>query len=167
MDMDVGDDLILGWEWISSYDLRHLYVPRQVGLQSRTARLQLDLLPAALRPPIRALAVIGHGEFQRLLRQIERADAATIDPCMAQALRASPIPGPTGKTRDTRLSRWSTGWSRPVAADHTEIAALEGNAQRQAARACRRPGAMPVPPSLSAGPARTLRRRHGEAQRWH
>jgi hypothetical protein len=24
MDMDVGDDLILGWDWISSHDLRHL-----------------------------------------------------------------------------------------------------------------------------------------------
>ena len=26
MDMDVGDNLILGWDWISSHDLRHLYV---------------------------------------------------------------------------------------------------------------------------------------------
>jgi predicted aspartyl protease len=24
MDMDVGDDMILGWDWISSHDLRHL-----------------------------------------------------------------------------------------------------------------------------------------------
>jgi hypothetical protein len=24
MDMDMGDDLILGWDWISSHDLRHL-----------------------------------------------------------------------------------------------------------------------------------------------
>ena len=25
MDMDVGDDLILGWDWISSHDLQHLF----------------------------------------------------------------------------------------------------------------------------------------------
>ena len=31
MDMDVGDDLILGWDWISSHDLRHLYVDGRVG----------------------------------------------------------------------------------------------------------------------------------------
>jgi hypothetical protein len=32
MDMDVGDDLILGWDWISSYDLRHLYADGRVSL---------------------------------------------------------------------------------------------------------------------------------------
>lgn len=53
MDMDVGDDLILGWDWISIHDLRYLYVPSQIYLQSGTARLQLDLLPAAFRPPLR------------------------------------------------------------------------------------------------------------------
>ncbi len=25
MDMDVGDDLILGWDWISSHDLQNLF----------------------------------------------------------------------------------------------------------------------------------------------
>ena len=30
MDIDVGDDLILGWDWISSHDLRHLYVDCRV-----------------------------------------------------------------------------------------------------------------------------------------
>ena len=25
MDMDVGDDLILGWDWLSGHDLNHLY----------------------------------------------------------------------------------------------------------------------------------------------
>lgn len=86
--------------------------------------------------------MIGHCESRRLLRQIERADDAPIDPCAAQALRASSTPATTGP----RLR--SSGWSRPVAADHTELAALE-DAQRQAARARRRRGAMPAP--LSAG----------------
>ena len=34
MDMDVGDDLILGWDWISSHYLRHLFVAGQVSLLS-------------------------------------------------------------------------------------------------------------------------------------
>ena len=34
MNMDVGDDLILGWEWISSHDLRNLYVDGRVSLLS-------------------------------------------------------------------------------------------------------------------------------------
>ena len=49
MDMDVGDDLILGWDWISSHDLRHLYVDGRVSLWSGHALLQLDLLPASAR----------------------------------------------------------------------------------------------------------------------
>ena len=48
MDMDVGDDLILGWDWISSHDLRHLYADGH--LRSGPALLQLDLLPASARP---------------------------------------------------------------------------------------------------------------------
>ncbi len=32
-DMDVGDDLILGWDWISSHDLQHLFQAGQVGLR--------------------------------------------------------------------------------------------------------------------------------------
>ena len=61
MDMDVGDDLILGWDWISSHDLRHLYVDGRVSLRSGPALLQLDLLPAGVRPAARTLSVIGHG----------------------------------------------------------------------------------------------------------
>ena len=49
MDMDVGDDLILGWDWISSHDLQHLFQAGQVGLLSGPERLQLALLPSAAR----------------------------------------------------------------------------------------------------------------------
>ena len=50
MDMDVGDDLILGLEWILSHDLRQLFVAGQISLLSWQELLQLDLLPAAARP---------------------------------------------------------------------------------------------------------------------
>ena len=55
MDMDVGDDLIFGWDWISSHDLRHLYVDGRVSLLSGPAMLQLALLPADVRPAARTL----------------------------------------------------------------------------------------------------------------
>ncbi len=34
MDMDVGEDLILGWDWISSHDLQNLFQAGHVGLRS-------------------------------------------------------------------------------------------------------------------------------------
>ena len=50
MDMDVGDDLILGWNGISSHGLRHLYIAGRVSLRSGPALLrQLDL-PALAGP---------------------------------------------------------------------------------------------------------------------
>ena len=50
MDIDVGDDLILGWDWISSHDLHHLFVDGRVSIWSCPELLQLDLLCAAARP---------------------------------------------------------------------------------------------------------------------
>ena len=136
MDMDVGADLILGWDWISSHDLRHLYADGQVCLRSGPALLQLDLLPASARPAARALSVISHGEFRRLLRQIERESPVVADTPPAQ------IPPPTPAT----LHR-STGWSRPLHADHAELAAVEAAAV-QAARARRHPGRPPESPCV-------------------
>ena len=49
MDIDVGDDIILGWDWISIHDLRNVYVNGHVILRSGPAQLQLDLLPAEAR----------------------------------------------------------------------------------------------------------------------
>ena len=131
MDMDVGDDLILGWDWISSHDLRHLYADGQVSLRSGPALLQLALLPASARPAARTLSVIGHGEFRRLLRHIERAEPET--PKVLPVATATSPPPPL---------RRSTGWSRPVHADHAELAAIEAAtllaARTAAARASRR-----------------------------
>ncbi len=38
MDMDVGTDLILGWDWISSHNLQHLFQAGQVGPQHSVRR---------------------------------------------------------------------------------------------------------------------------------
>jgi hypothetical protein len=65
MDMDVGADLILGWDWISSHNLHHFYADGQVRLRSGPALLQLDLLPASACPKAHALSVINHGAFRR------------------------------------------------------------------------------------------------------
>ncbi len=47
MNMDVGDNLIPSWDWISSHDLRQLYADGRVCLLSGSEQLQLKLLPRA------------------------------------------------------------------------------------------------------------------------
>ena len=143
MDMDVGDDLILGWDWISSHDLRHLFQVGQVGLRSGPAQLQLDLLPAAARSASSALStVIGHGEMRRLLRQIDQDG-----PAAESALNTTVAMAPAAEIQGPAESRSSTGWSRPMQADHAELAAREA-AERLAAHERRRHGRPdhPTPP---------------------
>jgi hypothetical protein len=130
MDMDVGADLILGWDWISSHDLRHLYVDGRLSPRSGHALLQLDLLPTSARPATRTLSVIGHGEFRRFLRQIERGIPAVAD------TPPPPIPPPA-------TLRPSTGWSRPLHADHAELAAVEATAARMTGTATYRSPSLP------------------------
>ena len=77
MDLGIGDDLILGLDWISSHDLRLLYVNSRVSLPSWPAQLHLDHMPAGARLAPRTPSVIGHGVFRRLLRQIERVAPGT------------------------------------------------------------------------------------------
>ncbi len=133
MDMDVGADLILGWDWISSHDLHHLHADGHVRFRSGPDLLQLDLLPAGTSPTARTLPVIGHGEFRLLLRQLTHELPAGVD---------SP-PAPTTPSPAT-TPRSSKGWSRQLNADHAELAAAEAAAV-QAARALRRPGQPPAP----------------------
>ena len=144
MDMDVGDDLILGWDWISSHDLRHLFVAGLVDLRSGTTQLQLDLLPAAARPAVPALTkVIGHGEFRRLLRQIVRDDP--------EEAVAPPGHVPASQSpAATPLRPRSKGWSRPAHADHVELATLEATARlaARARRSHRGPDRDPEPPAV-------------------
>ena len=124
MDMDVDAD---GWDWIPSHDLHYIYVAGRVSLQSGPALLQLDLLLVSARPLVRTLSVNGHGEFRRLLRQVEPATPTPPDPATLSTLR-----------------RW-TGWSRPLHAGHAELAATEATAL-QAGRIRRRPGRAPELP---------------------
>ena len=131
MDLEVGDDIILGWDWISSHDLRHLYQAGQVSLRSGAAQLQLDLLPPEAAVPRATMAtVIGHGEFRRWLRQLDGPAPASAGP------QPRPDPPPTAPPSPGQRSK---GWSRPVHADHAELAAVE-EAERQAARIRRRHG---------------------------
>ena len=46
MDMDVCDDLILGWDWISSRALHNFHVDGHCSLIPGRARQRLDQLPA-------------------------------------------------------------------------------------------------------------------------
>jgi hypothetical protein len=132
MDLDVGDDLILSWYWISSHDLLHLYQAGQVDLRSGLALLQLARLPPAACPPQATLStVIGHGEFRRLLRQIVRDDPS------ASSAAAPPAPPAVPQGPGSARPR-SKGWSRPAQADHAELAAVEA-AAREAARERRSP----------------------------
>ena len=125
----------------SSHDLHHLYAAGRVSLQSGhgPAPLQLDLLPVSARPLVRTLSVIGHGEFCSLLWQQPR-DQESWTPGPRRHLilrRRRPRPPPPLATL-----RRSTGWSRdsrPLYADHAELAATEA-AALQAARLRRRPG---------------------------
>ncbi len=143
MDLDVGDDLILGWDWISSHDVRHLYQAGQVDLRSGPAQLQLALLRPAARPPPATLStVIGHGDFRRLLRRIVRNDPS------ASSAGAPPAPPVVPQGPGSARPR-SKGWSLPAQVDHAELTALEA-ASREAARERRRPdGRSRVAPSLA------------------
>ncbi len=125
MAMDVGADLILGWDWISSHDLHHLYAASHVSLRSGPALLQLDLLPPTARLAARTLSVIGHGEFRRCIRQIQRELPAVAD------TPPPPITPPTTQPALATLS-CSQGWSRPLQADHAELAAVEAAALQAA-----------------------------------
>ena len=142
MDLDVGADLILGWDWISSHDLGHLYAAGRVNLRSGPALLQLDLLPAGNRPAANSLPVIAHGEFRRLLRQIERA---------------APVPADTPTTTSTAAlpqgpPRGCTGWSRPLNADHAELAAAAASGFCAPTTGTRRPPTGPDSTGPRAGP---------------
>ena len=75
MDMDVGDNRILGSDWISSHDLPHLFVDGQVSSGLCWCSFNWTYSrPRYAQPPLSTLAVIGHGEFRRLriLRHITR-----------------------------------------------------------------------------------------------
>ena len=79
MDMNVDADLIVGWDWMSSHNLHHLFAAGRVSLQSGPVPLQLDL-PVSARPLVRTLSVMNHGKFCLLFRQIEPVTPMPWDP---------------------------------------------------------------------------------------
>ena len=109
-------DLILGWDWTWSHDQRLLYDNFRIDLYG-PAHLQLDILIAGTRPMARTLSVIGHEEFRRLLHQIEWW------PLLSQPRRQKHVL----RYRVVVLTtpHRSPRWSRPVHADHAELAALD------------------------------------------
>jgi hypothetical protein len=76
LDLGPGLDVILGWDWISSHDLRFLYPRGAVAGTGLTGGLDAPLQRSA--PPAQASAqtLISHGEFRRMLRKVVPADAA-------------------------------------------------------------------------------------------
>ena len=128
MDMDVCDDLILGWDWISSHALRHFYVDVSLRVRSGPARLQMDLLRAEARPPARAMSVLSHGGLRRPHRRFPmswRGDLRRFRPRLLRPRIAARLGGPGRSTRTTlssRLSRLRSGWQ--LAPGGTRIARL-------------------------------------------
>ena len=145
MYMDASDDLVLDWDWISSHDLHHLYIAGRVCLRSGSVPLQLDLLPARVRPIARTLQVIGHGEFCWLLQQVERETQAATDP----------PPPPTPLPQLAAVLHGSTGWSRPLHhAELAELAAVEVAAAARADHRNRGRAASAASPTGSVKPCR-------------
>ena len=62
-------DIILGWDWLSSHDLRFLYPQGCVTGVGPQGGLAVPLRPTA-PAPVQSSVLIGHGEFRRMLRRV-------------------------------------------------------------------------------------------------
>jgi hypothetical protein len=140
MDMDAGADLLLGWDCISSHDLRHLYQAGRVDIRSGPVRLQLALLPAA-GAPASLSTVMAQGELHRYLGQLVRDDASATMAAVDMVAPAAEL---------GRGGARCTGWPRWVHADYAALAAMEETAWRTA-QARRRHGGPSRPPSALTG----------------
>ena len=67
--LDLGPelDIILGWDWISSHDLRFLYPQGGVVGGGPQGPISAPLRPSSGPPATSAAVLIGHGEFRRML----------------------------------------------------------------------------------------------------
>ena len=74
LDLGPGLDIILGWDWISSHDLRFLYPNGTVAGSGQTGVLGASLQPASLPASTAAQTLISHGELRRMLRQLVATD---------------------------------------------------------------------------------------------
>ena len=109
MELHVGTELILGWDWISSHKLEHLYPDGRALATSGVAPVPLDLHRRRPRGEDAGLGVLlDHGEFRRMLRQVVPSVA---------------VSGTTATS--------NSGWSKPLWADHAGLAALEATARQR------------------------------------
>ena len=132
--LDLGPelDIILGWDWLSSHDLRFLYPQGCVSGGGPQGPLSVPLRPT-VRAASQASVLIGHGEFRRMLRRVVPAGVPPPDPAPAEAARLAALPP----------SRHG-GMSKPL--DPLGTAELaEADRQRQLRRTQRRSGRAPPP----------------------
>ena len=134
--LDLGPelDIILGWDWISSHDLRFLCPQGGVVGEGPHGSVSAPLRPFSGPPATRAAVLIGHGEFRRMLRRVVPAAPADFHEPAAVAAHLA-----------TRPARRHSGMSKPL--DPLGTAELaEVDHQRQLRRARRRAGLAPAPP---------------------
>ena len=133
--LDLGPelDIILGWDWISSHDLRFLYPQGRVSGGGLQGYYSAPLRPAAPLPA-QASVLIGRGEFRSMLRRVVSA--------------GPPPPGraPAGAARlEVPLQGLHGGMLKPFNPLGTaELAAADRQCQLRRAR--RRAGIATPPP---------------------
>ena len=79
-------DIILGWDWLSSHDLRFLYPQGCVTGVGPQGGLSVPLRPTA-PAPVQSSVLIGHGEFRRMLRRVVPSGPAQPEGAWAGAAR--------------------------------------------------------------------------------
>jgi hypothetical protein len=132
-------DIILGWNWIFSHDLRFLCPNGTLAGSGQTCELGASLQPASLPASTAAQTLISHGRLRRMLRRVVTTDdsATTEHPPLA----STPPP------------RQHSGLSRPLEPlGAAEVARLDAAAHARRARLRRRRcGPDPPPARFASG----------------
>jgi hypothetical protein len=122
MDLHVGTDMVLGWDWILNSNLAQFYRQGHMQIASGLDQVKINLVPSANSTNVAATSaasrLIGQGEIRQLLRQVVPYDL----PPTAQ--------DPGGATQLVARTS-SSGWSKPLTADHTALAAMEAENRQQ------------------------------------
>ena len=147
--LDLGPelDIILGWDWISSHDLRFLYPQGGVVGEGPHGSVSAPLRPFSGPPATRAAVLIGHGEFRRTAGGPSRAPADFHEPAAVAAPLAA------------RPARRHSGMSKPLDPLGTAELAEVGPPTTASAGSPAR-GAFPRPA------AHALCGWHGTSHRW-
>ena len=96
-----GLDIILGWDWISSHDLRFLYPQGAVAGSGPCGTLDAAMQSKSIGPA-QAQILIGHGEFRRMLRQVlpDAASAMVAPPLLSHP----PTSASTSNERESKVT---------------------------------------------------------------